>query len=80
MECFFCESKQTVIVGGAVLEKTSLFHDVLECLECGGIQLVAPKQVVIGNLAVFTHSDGGWDKKAVEDVNGPICSGEAGSE
>lgn len=54
MKCFFCESTQTVVVGGAVLESTDLFHDVLECLECGGVMLVAPKQIKIANLVVFS--------------------------
>lgn len=54
IKCFFCESMQVVIVGSAMLESTQLFYDVTECLECGGIQLIAPRQVVIGNLVVMT--------------------------
>jgi len=40
-----------------MLERTHLFHDVLECLECGGVMLIAPRQVVIGNIFISSPGD-----------------------
>lgn len=51
-KCLLCYGTKLVVVGGAVLEQSCLFYDVIECADCGGIFLSSPNQVIIGTILI----------------------------